>query len=196
MTSKDQKLIATRSAVEIATQLAEKGTLQEAARSIDQSNTRDAFAASGAITDVMRIAAGALPASLADVMRKASPYSDSLTDAFKQMNTIDQLRKIGLAQTSAFPFNSPNSRQSGIHGHSKSESVAIKSTNDIGAAVKKARKTKGLTQQQFADLAGVGRRFLSELEAGKPTCEIGRVLKVAAAAGLHLMIAPAGRPDE
>ncbi len=43
-----------------------------------------------------------------------------------------------------------------------------------------------MSQQQFADLAGVGRRFLSELENGKATIELGRTLLVTAAAGVDL----------
>lgn len=59
---------------------------------------------------------------------------------------------------------------------------------DIGVAIRTARKSRKLTQQNFADLAGVGRRFLSELEAGKSTLEIGIVLKVAAAAGIQIIL--------
>lgn len=59
---------------------------------------------------------------------------------------------------------------------------------DIGAAIRTARKSRKLTQQNFADLAGVGRRFLSELEAGKSTLEVGMVLKVAAAAGIQITL--------
>lgn len=49
-----------------------------------------------------------------------------------------------------------------------------------------SRKTKGYSQQEFADLAGVGRRFVSDLENGKPTAEIGKVLQVLTALGLDL----------
>jgi y4mF family transcriptional regulator len=44
-----------------------------------------------------------------------------------------------------------------------------------------------LSQQQFADLAGVGRRFISELENGKPTLELGLVLQVCKAAGIDVV---------
>jgi len=43
-----------------------------------------------------------------------------------------------------------------------------------------------LNQQQFADVAGVGRRFISELENGKATLEFDRVLQVSKAAGIDL----------
>lgn len=62
----------------------------------------------------------------------------------------------------------------------------IVSPSDIGSLVRRARETRNLSQQSFADLAGVGRRFLSELENGKPTLELGKVLKVTRAAGISL----------
>jgi y4mF family transcriptional regulator len=65
----------------------------------------------------------------------------------------------------------------------------IRDVSDLGAAIRRTRKAKRLTQQNFADLAGVGRRFLSELEQGKQTLEIGKVLKVAAAARIQLIMA-------
>ena len=58
---------------------------------------------------------------------------------------------------------------------------------DLGEVVRAARKDRKMSQANFADLAGVGRRFLSELEAGKPTLEIGKVLLVLTAAGIELV---------
>jgi len=63
---------------------------------------------------------------------------------------------------------------------------AFSNVAELGKVIRGARKSKGLTQQKFADLAGVGRRFLSELEQGKQTLEIGKVIKVASAAGIQL----------
>lgn len=60
--------------------------------------------------------------------------------------------------------------------------------SELGSAVRNARKSMGLTQQEFADLAGVGRRFVFDLERGKQTLEIGKALKVAAAAGIKLAL--------
>ncbi|WP_074797913.1 helix-turn-helix transcriptional regulator [Devosia psychrophila] len=54
--------------------------------------------------------------------------------------------------------------------------------------VANARKGRGYSQQEFADLAGVGRRFLSELENGKPTAEIGKVLQVLTALGIDMQL--------
>jgi HTH-type transcriptional regulator / antitoxin HipB len=64
----------------------------------------------------------------------------------------------------------------------------VSTVEAIGKAVARRRKAKHLSQQAFSDLAGVGRRFVSELESGKPTAEIGKVLKVLNALGIDLML--------
>jgi y4mF family transcriptional regulator len=66
----------------------------------------------------------------------------------------------------------------------------ITSPEDLGTLIRGARKRSGLTQQEFADLCGVGRRFLSESEAGKPRLELGKVLQVLKAAGIDLYGTP------
>ncbi|HEY5409827.1 MAG TPA: helix-turn-helix domain-containing protein [Caulobacteraceae bacterium] len=61
-------------------------------------------------------------------------------------------------------------------------------TSDIGEAVRRARKGMGLRQNELAAAAGVGLRFLVELERGKPTVQLGRTLAVVAAVGLDLQV--------
>lgn len=63
----------------------------------------------------------------------------------------------------------------------------IQSFRNLGDLVRTARTAKDLSQQELADMAGVGRRFVSELENGKETLEIGRVLKVCRALGVDLV---------
>lgn len=63
----------------------------------------------------------------------------------------------------------------------------IDSCKNLGDLVRTARTAKDLSQQELADMAGVGRRFVSELENGKETLEIGRVLKVCRALGVDLV---------
>jgi len=67
---------------------------------------------------------------------------------------------------------------------------------NIGAAIRKKRKEDGLTLADAAALCGVGYRFLSDLENGKPTVQMGKVLQVLTALGLDLYIASRGWPDE
>jgi DNA-binding XRE family transcriptional regulator len=43
-----------------------------------------------------------------------------------------------------------------------------------------------MRQDELALATGVGRRFLIDLEAGKPTCQLGRCLLVADALGLRV----------
>ena len=64
----------------------------------------------------------------------------------------------------------------------------------IGQAVRTARKGLGLTQPELAAAAGVGLRFLVELERGKPTVRLDRMLAVLDALGLELQIAPRNHP--
>ena len=45
---------------------------------------------------------------------------------------------------------------------------------EIGQYIRAIRKANKLSQQEISDLSGVNRRFLSELENGKPTAEIGK----------------------
>lgn len=62
----------------------------------------------------------------------------------------------------------------------------VTSVADLGSFVRSVRKSRKITQQELADISGVGRRFMRELEHGKPTLEIGRVLMVTAALGIDL----------
>ncbi|MFN5469223.1 MAG: helix-turn-helix domain-containing protein [Pirellulaceae bacterium] len=54
--------------------------------------------------------------------------------------------------------------------------------------MRKRRKGAGLTLQEAAGMAGVGIRFLSELERGKPTLQLGLVLQVLQLFGLELHV--------
>lgn len=65
----------------------------------------------------------------------------------------------------------------------------ITSAKAIGELVRETRRKMKLNQQEFADLAGVGRRFVSELEAGKPTLEFDKVMQACAAAGIDVTAA-------
>ena len=61
---------------------------------------------------------------------------------------------------------------------------------EIGRIVRETRRAQGLRQDQLAGAAGVGVRFLVELEAGKATAQIGKALAVLAALGCTLRIEP------
>jgi len=66
--------------------------------------------------------------------------------------------------------------------------MQITSIKNIGKLVKENRKKQKLTQVQLAQLSNVGVRFLSDLENGKPTCEVEKTLKVLSNLGIKLVV--------
>lgn len=62
----------------------------------------------------------------------------------------------------------------------------IKSTEELGAAIREKRKQLKVTQKELAMTCGTGLRFIVDLEKGKPTCQIGKILQVLQALGLVL----------
>ncbi len=67
-------------------------------------------------------------------------------------------------------------------------------TASLGEFVRAQRKARRLTQLDVAELAGVSDRFLREVEHGKPSAEIGKVIDVLAVLGYELQPV-AHRPD-
>ena len=67
---------------------------------------------------------------------------------------------------------------------------------EIGMVVRQKRKADGLTLADAAALCGVGYRFLSDLENGKETVQVGKVLKVLTALGLDMTITARKWPNE
>jgi y4mF family transcriptional regulator len=67
----------------------------------------------------------------------------------------------------------------------------------FGALIRARRKALSMNQDDVALATGVGRRFIIDLESGKPSCQIGKALLVADAVGLRLfdMLANAGAND-
>jgi HTH-type transcriptional regulator / antitoxin HipB len=56
--------------------------------------------------------------------------------------------------------------------------MRLNNTRDLGLYVRDRRRRLGITQADLAASAQVSRRWLSDLEAGKPTAEVGLVFKV------------------
>jgi y4mF family transcriptional regulator len=66
--------------------------------------------------------------------------------------------------------------------------ATITSPQSLGTTLRATRKRLGLTQSDLALAAGVGLRFVVELEAGKPTVRLEQVLRVVDALGGHLTL--------
>ncbi len=56
----------------------------------------------------------------------------------------------------------------------------------IGELVRKVRKSMGITQRDVALTSGTGIRFIIEMEKGKATCQLGKVLTVLQALGIQI----------
>ena len=58
----------------------------------------------------------------------------------------------------------------------------------IGEMVKATRKSLAVTQRDLAMTSGTGLRFIIELEKGKPTCQLSKVLTVLNTLGITIKL--------
>lgn len=61
-------------------------------------------------------------------------------------------------------------------------------TAQIGELVRGTRKAMGITQRDLALTSGTGQRFISDLENGKPTSQLGKTLTVLQTLGIKLQL--------
>jgi y4mF family transcriptional regulator len=73
--------------------------------------------------------------------------------------------------------------------------VDVTTPEAFGAALRAARQARGLRLEDVALGAGVGIRFVSELERGKATARLGSAMRVAQALGLNLVLVDPDAPD-
>lgn len=62
----------------------------------------------------------------------------------------------------------------------------------LGALIRERRKASGTTLVDAAALAGVSVRFLHEVEHGKRTASIGKLLQILERIGLEVWVLPRG----
>jgi HTH-type transcriptional regulator/antitoxin HipB len=65
------------------------------------------------------------------------------------------------------------------------------SAAEIGKIVATARRHRGLTQTQLARALGVTQNWISEIERGKDTAQIGKILRVLSFLGVRLEVGEA-----
>ena len=70
--------------------------------------------------------------------------------------------------------------------------AAIRTVSELGELVAAIRKRQGLTQQDVSGIAGLGSRFMVDLEKGKPTIQMQKSLDVLAQLGLEVVIRKKG----
>ena len=56
--------------------------------------------------------------------------------------------------------------------------IDLRGADQFGEAIRVFRKRRGLTQQQVADMAGCSLMYVSNLERGKTSAELGKALKI------------------
>jgi len=64
--------------------------------------------------------------------------------------------------------------------------MIFSSTKELGELIRKVRKAQGLTQSELAGSCGLSVGFLVDLEKGKTTSEIEKVLLVITMLGIKL----------
>lgn len=62
----------------------------------------------------------------------------------------------------------------------------------FGEAIRKRRKELKYTQGFLAEFTGFSVSFISDLERGKPTAELGKALYLATSLGLDVNVQPRG----
>ena len=65
--------------------------------------------------------------------------------------------------------------------------TTVSDVSDFGTLIRQARKEQGLTQTDLAEWCGVGINFVSDVERGKPTVEMGRALRLAQMLGIDVV---------
>ena len=64
--------------------------------------------------------------------------------------------------------------------------MRVTTMQELGSLIRGERRRQGLTQAELAGLTGVGVTFVSQLENGKETAEMGRVIRVLTMLGIDL----------
>ncbi|WP_022765233.1 helix-turn-helix domain-containing protein [Butyrivibrio sp. XPD2006] len=66
--------------------------------------------------------------------------------------------------------------------------MLINSSSDFGQALKKRRKELGYTQRYISEFTGFSISFISDLENGKKTAELGKAIYLANMLGLDISV--------
>lgn len=119
----------------------------------------------------------------AHVDKLKQPLSQDLA---KTLQDAPTLRAIDIARQLGAPAGSEPVQTMGPKSVPKLTETPVRTAADLGQMIRKARKTLKLNQADFAAHAGVGRRFISELEGGKGSLEFDKVVACAITAGIDI----------
>ena len=82
----------------------------------------------------------------------------------------------------------PPSTQDLPTGHSTGAETPIRSSVELGAVIREQRKRLALKQLDLAGLGNTGNRFIVDLENGKPTVQLQKVLDLMDLLGLEVVV--------
>ena len=82
----------------------------------------------------------------------------------------------------------PPSAQDLPIGHSTGSGTPIRSSVELGAVIREQRKRLALKQLDLAGLGNTGNRFIVDLENGKPTVQLQKVLDLMDLLGLEVVV--------
>jgi y4mF family transcriptional regulator len=82
----------------------------------------------------------------------------------------------------------PSTAQDLPLGHSTGTETPIRSSVELGAVIREQRKRLALKQLDLAGLGNTGNRFIVDLENGKPTVQLQKVLDVMDLLGLEVLV--------
>jgi HTH-type transcriptional regulator / antitoxin HipB len=68
----------------------------------------------------------------------------------------------------------------------------VRTVKELGILIRAFRKNQGVTLEKVSGLTNIGMRFLSELERGKETIQLGKALATLNNLGLDMIILPRG----
>jgi len=70
----------------------------------------------------------------------------------------------------------------------KGETFRVYTPASIGAAIRNYRQQAGLSQAELAELTGLNRSYLSDLERGRETEQVKRILRVLRQLGVRMTL--------
>ncbi|MBL8343313.1 MAG: helix-turn-helix transcriptional regulator [Rubrivivax sp.] len=73
-------------------------------------------------------------------------------------------------------------------GHSTRAETPVRSSVELGAVIREQRKRLALKQLDLAGLGNTGNRFIVDLENGKPTVQLQKVLDLMDLLGLEVVV--------
>ena len=66
--------------------------------------------------------------------------------------------------------------------------MRVSDSVEMGLAMRKRRKKLGYTQQFLSDITGLSVSFISDVENGKETAEVGKVIRYISFLGLNILL--------